>query len=417
MMPRRNLNLSQRVKLGFVVSVVLLSVSSLVLVFAAIKYTEDYIFERHLKVVATHHQAMANNNQVVPLPFGIDYFGSISELPIELTPFIQTQRLGVFELDHPNDLDYHYLVMNNVRQQPVIYTYNVETMELSADIERMTFQLLIVGFILLLGLCFLMFKLILQRSLSPMYQLIEQVEAHGRQPEKPLNVVYQEDGELGLLQKTINAHSQRIEAFIKREREFSAFASHELRTPVTVIKGASELLLEHGKKATHLAKPLARIVRATANMEQMIDLLLQLSREQRQPVQYRSLVEVIDELVSEFAMQAKLRGKTINLTGAITPGFKVAEIASTIIISNILRNALEHGTGPEINVGLNANTVTVSNRFEGNLEGNGESNSTEPQKVSFGLGKMIVQRICDKYQWHYQEQITNHQYVVNITFD
>lgn len=46
----------------------------------------------------------------------------------------------------------------------------------------------------------------------------------------------------GVLAKALEQAMQRVEAFVERELQFSRDASHELRTPVTVIKGAVELL-------------------------------------------------------------------------------------------------------------------------------------------------------------------------------
>ncbi len=48
--------------------------------------------------------------------------------------------------------------------------------------------------------------------------------------------------EVGLLAGTIEKTLERISAFVVRERDFTGSASHELRTPITVITGAIELL-------------------------------------------------------------------------------------------------------------------------------------------------------------------------------
>ena len=63
--------------------------------------------------------------------------------------------------------------------------------------------------------------------------------------------------EVGLLARTIEKTLQRICAFVERERYFTSAASHELRTPVTVMSGAIELL-EHSDLSNGNAQAVAR---------------------------------------------------------------------------------------------------------------------------------------------------------------
>src|SRR5690606_18609193 len=115
------------------------------------------------------------------------------------------------------------------------------------------------------------------RIVRPISRLAEDVRALSFDANPPrMPSVYRAEDEIGLLSDTICQLLQRIEQFTQREREFTAHASHELRTPAAIIGGAAELLRE---QLTVPQAPLDRIERAVARIEELIDTFLFLSRE------------------------------------------------------------------------------------------------------------------------------------------
>ena len=86
------------------------------------------------------------------------------------------------------------------------------------------------------------------------------------------------DDEVGVLAGTIEKTLERICAFVERERYFTSSASHELRTPITVITGALELLELSDLSATDV-KAVDRVRRATLDMKTSIEMFLCLARE------------------------------------------------------------------------------------------------------------------------------------------
>ncbi|MEP6833869.1 MAG: HAMP domain-containing protein, partial [Gemmatimonas sp.] len=100
--------------------------------------------------------------------------------------------------------------------------------------------MLIVG-PLLLALSFSMAHMISGRAFKPVDQIIDQVEAisDGRSLHKRLAVGDNTD-ELSRLQSTLNAMIERLETSFGALRRFTADASHELKTPLTVIRADVE---------------------------------------------------------------------------------------------------------------------------------------------------------------------------------
>ena len=55
---------------------------------------------------------------------------------------------------------------------------------------------------------------------------------------------YSGDDEVGVLAEAFNHMLDRLEAGFRRQREFVSDASHELRSPLTVLRGRIELLAD-----------------------------------------------------------------------------------------------------------------------------------------------------------------------------
>ena len=85
--------------------------------------------------------------------------------------------------------------------------------------------------------------------------------------------------ELLVIANALNDYLERNARFVERERAFIDSTSHELRTPIAVIVGATELGLEHTAEPEAVRNQLARIQRTARDVEQLISLLLVLAKD------------------------------------------------------------------------------------------------------------------------------------------
>jgi two-component system sensor histidine kinase ArlS len=85
--------------------------------------------------------------------------------------------------------------------------------------------------------------------------------------------------EIAELSRTFNELLDRIYQLIQKQKRFVADASHELRTPVSVIRGYTNMLKRWGKRNEEVTEEaLTAIDQETARLEQMTDRLLRLAR-------------------------------------------------------------------------------------------------------------------------------------------
>lgn len=84
--------------------------------------------------------------------------------------------------------------------------------------------------------------------------------------------------ELQRLSETFNQMMDRLEAAFKRITQFTADASHELRTPVALIRTAAELSLRRQRNETEYREALAQILEESERMSVLIESLMTLAR-------------------------------------------------------------------------------------------------------------------------------------------
>lgn len=173
--------------------------------------------------------------------------------------------------------------------------------------------------------------------------------------------------------RAFNAMSARLETIDEQRRSFLADIAHELRTPLSVIRGQTEAIADGLYPAD--AEHLAPIVDATQTLDRLIEdlrtLVLTDAGNLVLKKEATDLGAVVGDAVDSFMAQAKVAGVTLSAEIAEPP--LIAEIDPARIrsvIGNLLSNALRHTPpGGSIKVALRPSNgqavVTVADDGEG----------------------------------------------------
>lgn len=105
--------------------------------------------------------------------------------------------------------------------------------------------------------------------------------------------------ELRRLSETLNSMLSRLEAAFKRVIQFTADASHELRTPIAVIRTTAELIREQPRSIAEYEEANAQIVSEAERTSDLIENLLTLARPDSQAVRFAFSDIELNETVSE----------------------------------------------------------------------------------------------------------------------
>jgi signal transduction histidine kinase len=208
-------------------------------------------------------------------------------------------------------------------------------------------------------------------------------------------------GEVLPLINAVNQALDRLESGFRAQREFSADAAHELRTPLAVLRARIDLLADKGA---------ARELRTSiVAMSRIVNQLLEIADLESftvDPNDVADLQNVAAEIVGYIAPVALAQDKDIALTGAPGP-VRVKGNAEALFqaIRNVVENAVKHtapGTTVEVEVGTDG-SVKVLDRGPGIAENERELifrrfwRGDRRHVGSAGLGLSIVARIVEAH--------------------
>jgi heavy metal sensor kinase len=186
-----------------------------------------------------------------------------------------------------------------------------------------------------------------KKSLAPISEMSRKAEEitaknlHERLPVK------NERDELGSLAGKFNELLSRLDVSFEQQRRFMADASHELRTPVAIVRGEADVILGREKRDEAEYRESFSIVQSEAErMTRIIEDLFTLARVDagQQPLQKSAIYldEILSEAVKSFRTVATERG--VNLEYKTPEEMKFSGDAQLLrrLFSNLIDNALKH---------------------------------------------------------------------------
>jgi heavy metal sensor kinase len=162
--------------------------------------------------------------------------------------------------------------------------------------------------------------------------------------------VPQTGDELQRMSETWNEVLERLDAAVKRIRQFTADASHELRTPVALIRATAELALRRERDSEEYRKSLRDIESEAQRMTDLTDSLLTLARADASgldmPLVKADLNDVVHDAVRQSAPLAEAKGLLLKAETANEPAMASAnEAGIRRLLLILIDNALKHTPG------------------------------------------------------------------------
>ena len=154
------------------------------------------------------------------------------------------------------------------------------------------------------------------------------------------------DDEIDTLAKTFDGMFARLEDAFEAERQFTDDASHELRTPTSVIIAQAECGLQ-SLDLESKQQALQGVMQQAGRMSKLVNQLLQLSRADRHKESLHLEEFDLSELTEMVAEEAQglAESKAVTLTAEIEPGIlvKADQTLMMRIWLNLLTNAVKYG--------------------------------------------------------------------------
>lgn len=218
------------------------------------------------------------------------------------------------------------------------------------------------------------------------------------------------DWEVEKLVKSFGSYSRRIKHFVERERAFTRDASHEFRTPLTVIKMASDMLLAEPDLDEFVAKYVRRIKGAGRDMEELIDAFLILARETDKEFEDTEIVvaEVIERELSAAKVYLEDKPVEIKVIEEHPLVLFTAEKVLAIVLGNLIRNAILYTNEGEIRITTRDNEVEIADTGIGMCDQQIKKifqpyyradSQNKTKRKGYGVGLTIVKRLSNRFNW------------------
>ncbi len=258
-----------------------------------------------------------------------------------------------------------------------------------------------------------------RRAMSPIVELSKRVkELDPANPDVTLfasSTSQDVDDEFDTLNSAMQDLTQRLVEFVKREFDFTRDASHELRSPLTVIKIASDSLSKSEGLSERQRKTLDRIQTSTKDMEELTEAFLLLARESNQslPADWINVNDVVTNEVESAQILIGDKNVTIRQVAENNMTIEAPEKVLASVIGNLLRNGVNYTDEGHVTVTIGQNGVTIQDTGSGMDAQELEKvfkpfnrGNRERRRGGFGVGLTIVKRLCERFGWPLQIEST-----------
>ncbi|MBQ4797647.1 HAMP domain-containing histidine kinase [Pseudoalteromonas sp. MMG006] len=229
--------------------------------------------------------------------------------------------------------------------------------------------------------------------------------------------------ELNTLATLIRSSLLSAHESVEREQRFLSYASHELRTPISVIRSNVELLNRLSEKAPLSDKQqltLERIERAGLTMSDLTNTLLWLSRsdEQQGEIEPVDLSEKITTLSNELGYLLNAKEVTVLISSDQQHSVVSTEpTACHIVLTNLIRNAYQHTQHGQVHITQQGSKVTVVNCSTQNEEVFISDETTKNASIGYGLGLQLSEKVIKRHGWFYEINDLPGRYEVVVDFN
>jgi signal transduction histidine kinase len=215
------------------------------------------------------------------------------------------------------------------------------------------------------------------------------------------------DREVLALSEALSTLTRRVDEFVERERNFTRDASHELRSPLTVIKIAADMLLSEQELDRHARNSVLRIKRSARDMEELTEAFLLLAREVDQ--KFAGEPACINEIAEYELDRARhlLDDKPVTVAFdaeclLLTPA---SEKVLSVLVGNLIRNACSYTDEGTVRVHISGNSLTIEDSGIGMPSEEVEQvfkpffRGGSKARGGHGVGLTIVKRLSDRFGW------------------
>ena len=181
-----------------------------------------------------------------------------------------------------------------------------------------------------------------RRSLAPVVAMSEKAARMGAQNLHERLPVRNPRDELGYLASTFNDLIDRLTRSLEQQRRFMADASHELRSPVSIIRGEAEVALSQARTSEEYRGSLAIALDEARRLSQIVDDLFTLARADAGQYPLRPRDFYLEELAVECVRAARSMAAARGITLSYEPDGEMPIHGDEALVRRLTMNLLDN---------------------------------------------------------------------------
>ena len=261
------------------------------------------------------------------------------------------------------------------------------------------------------------------RLFKPFRKTLERIKNFSLQDKEPITAEETSVAEFDDLNKFVEQMTSKAISDYSNLKEFAENASHELQTPLSIIKGKLELLTETdlSPEQYQFVEDSQRSVKKLSRLSESLALLTKIENHEFTGTQEVNLSELIRESTQSFDEFIALNGLTVETDVEDDVLVQMHPVLADILWTNLFQNAIKHNIEEgNIAISLNSQRLRISNT--------GDPLSSTPEELfrrfkkdnvdsnSIGLGLSIIKRIADQYHYTISYAYKDGWHTVTIDF-
>lgn len=185
-----------------------------------------------------------------------------------------------------------------------------------------------------------------KKALNPIGRMIKELQKIGPEQLEKRLMPYSALDEIHELSGVINEMLSRLENSFNQIRQFTADASHELRTPITIMKAGIEVALSKERDVRGYQQVLANTLEDLGRISKIIENLFILARADagryevhREPL---NLCPIITDIVEQIRLIAEQKNILVSMEKAEDVFIKGDELLIRMLLLNLVDNAFKY---------------------------------------------------------------------------
>lgn len=149
--------------------------------------------------------------------------------------------------------------------------------------------------------------------------------------------------EFSRLGMTFDSLFERLERSFEAEKQFTSDASHELRTPVSIIKGACDYALKYDETPQDRQESLEMIKRQAGKMSVIISQLLSMTRLEQGTEQVQMETVELYGFLHELCEEQAYDVQRVRITDGVPVNIQANAGLLSVLVRNLVENAIKYG--------------------------------------------------------------------------